>query len=261
MSAVFREGHVQADGFRIRYLEAGEGRLLVALHGAGGLRQSRAHDLLAEHYRVILFEAPGFGASPANERSASMAELGLTMAQAAAGLGLDRFNLMGTSFGGKLGLWLAVQRPELLETLVLVSPAALRPEGMAVPRPEQSRELLYAHPERQPPMPPVDEAVAAKQQALVQRLMGPPRDQELESRMAELNLPVLVLFGTADRLIPPSMGHFYKDLLPNCHLLFVYDAGHAIDGDRPEVVATVVGDFLARREAFLVKMESGLLYP
>ena len=44
---VFREGFVEADGFRIRYCEAGQGTPLVHLHGAGGLRLNAAHELLA----------------------------------------------------------------------------------------------------------------------------------------------------------------------------------------------------------------------
>src|SRR5436189_6425908 len=96
----FGEGHVETDGFRIRYLEAGYGEPLVFLHGAGGPRPSRAHELLAEEYRVIVFEMPGFGQSPGNERSASVAELARTMAEAIAKLGIDHFNLSGASFGG-----------------------------------------------------------------------------------------------------------------------------------------------------------------
>ncbi|MDE3075079.1 MAG: alpha/beta fold hydrolase, partial [Chloroflexota bacterium] len=125
----FREGYVDADGFRIRYCEAGEGEPVISLHGAGGMHLYRSHELLAKHHRMIVFEVPGFGQSPANERSGSMQELGLTMARAAGNLGIDRFNLMGNSFGGKLALWLAVQQPERLDALVLIAPAAIRPEG------------------------------------------------------------------------------------------------------------------------------------
>jgi pimeloyl-ACP methyl ester carboxylesterase len=126
---LFNEGYIEADGFRIRYKEAGQGEPLVSLHGAGGMRIYRSHALLAEQYRVIVFEVPGFGQSPANERSQSMPEIALTMAQAVSNLGLERFNLMGNSFGGKLALWLAVQQPERIQALVLVAPAAIRPEG------------------------------------------------------------------------------------------------------------------------------------
>src|SRR5207302_397293 len=77
--AAFREGFVEADGFRIRYAEAGEGAPLVHLHGAGGLRLSPAHDLLARQFRVIAFEMPGFGASPENTSTETMAEYAMTM--------------------------------------------------------------------------------------------------------------------------------------------------------------------------------------
>ena len=65
--ALFTEGYMEADGFRIRYREAGQGEPLVSLHGAGGMKLYRSHALLAEQYRVIVFEVPGFGPSPAND--------------------------------------------------------------------------------------------------------------------------------------------------------------------------------------------------
>lgn len=261
---LFSEGYVEAAPFRLRYREAGQGEPLVCLHGAGGLRLSPAHAMLAQHYRVIVFEAPGFGQSPANERSQSMADLAQTLAQASANLGLERFNLMGNSFGGTLALWLAIQQPAHVQALVLVAPAAIRPEASAPPRPlspEERMARLYAHPERQAPVAPLDPAMMEKQQALVQRLIGPPRDEVLERHMAGLNLPVLVLFGTEDRMIPSEMGRRYCELLPNCHLILVYDAGHAVDADRPEAFVSVVGDFLQRHDAFLVNRQSGLIHP
>src|SRR5579862_3887658 len=108
----FLEHHVEADGFRIRYMEAGadgrgDGPPLVHLHGAGGLRLSPAHEILARRHRVIAFEMPGFGASAENTRTQTMAELATTMARAVGALGFDRFNLWGTSFGAKAALWLA----------------------------------------------------------------------------------------------------------------------------------------------------------
>ena len=153
---VSREDFVAADGFRIRYREAGDGPPLVHLHGAGGMRWTAAHDLLARQFRVIAFEMPGFGSSAENTRTRDMPELALTMAHAAGALGLDRFNLWGTSFGGKTGLWLAVQAPERLDALVLELPAAIRPPGggPASGTPEEMARQLYGHPERMPPIVP-----------------------------------------------------------------------------------------------------------
>lgn len=193
-----------------------------------------------------------------------MADLARTMAQGITHLGLERFNLMGNSFGGVTALWLAIQHPDQVQALVLVAPAAIRPEASAPPRslsPEERMARLYAHPERQAPAPPPDPAVLEKQQALVQRLIGPPRDEVLERHMTALDLPVLVLFGTEDRMIPSEMGRQYCEKLPNGHLVLVYDAGHAVDADRPEAFVSVVDDFLQRHEAFLVNRQSSLIHP
>jgi pimeloyl-ACP methyl ester carboxylesterase len=264
----FREGFVEADGFRIRYMAAGASQSddrapLVHLHGAGGMRISPAHELMARRYRVIAFEMPGFGTSAENTRTESQAELGRTMAAAADALGLGRFNLWGTSFGGKTALWLAAQAPERIAALVLESPAAIRLPGGRSPSgtPEQVARLLFAHPERVAPLPAPDPAVAAQTGRLVARLRGPERDADLEARMQGLATPTLVLFGTLDQVTPPVLGRHYKELLPNCNLVLVYDAAHAIGTDRPEAFAEVSTDFLERHEAFIISRHETLINP
>jgi len=261
-NAAFREGHVDADGFRIRYMEAGAGAPLVHLHGAGGLRLTPAHDLLARQFRVIAFEMPGFGDSPVNTRTETMPEMASTIVRAIDKLGLDSFNLMGTSFGGKAALWVALQATSRVPALVLEAPAAIRQDGAAPPSgtPEEIARRLYAHPERVS-APPIDPAARAKAQPLVQRLLGPHRDADLESRLPDLSTPTLVLFGTLDGVIAPAMGRLYKDLMPNCHLVFVYDAAHAISTDRPEAFTEVVTDFLERHEAFVISRVETVIHP
>jgi pimeloyl-ACP methyl ester carboxylesterase len=259
----FREAFVEADGFRIRYCEAGDGPALVHLHGAGGMRLSPAHELLARRYRVIAFEMPGFGASAENTRTADQAALAATMAAATQALGLDRFNLWGTSFGGKTALFLAAQTTERVTALVLEAPAAIRPEGAQPPSgtPQEMARLLYAHPERVPPMPPPDPEIQAKTGRFVARLRGPGRDPALEALLPAIATPTLVLFGTLDRVIPSDMGRHYKAAMPNCNLVLVYDAGHAIGTDRPAAFTEVVGDFLDRHEAFIISRNETLINP
>ena len=259
----FSEKFVEADGFRIRYLEAGGGPPLLHLHGAGGPRLTPAHELLARHFRVVAFEMPGFGESPENTGSRDLADLAATIAHAAKALRLDRYNLWGTSFGGATALWLAVQFPERLAALLLEAPAAIRPAGSQPPAgsPQEMARLLFAHPERVPLLPAPDPAVAAKTRALVARLRGPDRDPDLEARLRSLAVPTLVLFGTLDRMIPPEMGRIYKELMPNAHLAFVYDAGHAIATDRPEAFAEIAADFLERHEAFVISRSETVIHP
>jgi pimeloyl-ACP methyl ester carboxylesterase len=261
--AAFSEGFVEADGFRIRYMEAGQGTPVIHLHGAGGMRLTQAHTLLSRQYRVVVFEMPGFGASPVNDRTQSVSELGSTMAGAVSALGIERCNVIATSFGARVALWIALQEPERVLALVLEAPAAMRPAGHQPPSgtPEQIARQLYAHPERAASMAPVDPDVQAKQRALVGRLRGPDRDTDLEARLRDLAVPTLVLFGTLERVIPPDMGRHYKTLLPNCQLVFIYDAGHEISTDRPEAFADVTADFLERHEAFVINRKDTLISP
>lgn len=208
----FSEGYVEADGFRIRYMESGHGTPLVHLHGAGGLCLTPAHDLLSRQFRVVAFELPGSGQSPEN----SIPELASTMARAIDKLGLDTFNLVGTSSGAKTALWLALQAPTRVLALVLEAPAAIR-EG--------------------------------------------DRDADLENQLPRVMTPALVLFGTLDSVIAPAMGRVYRELMPNCHLVFVYDAGHAISAGRPEAFTDVVVDFLERHEAFVISRTPTVIHP
>ncbi len=258
----FREGFVDADGFRVRYLEAGSGTPLVCIHGGGGLRLSAAHDLLSAKHRVIAFEMPGFGASPENTRSQSTEDLARCMSEAISKLGVGRYNLMGTSFGSKVALWMAVQQPDPVEAIVLMSPAAIREREGPVPTrvsPQEAAKLMYAHPERHRGSPPPP-ALVAKHAALTSRLLGPPRDPPFEAKLAQLKQEVLVLFGTEDKVTPAEGAYLFREALANCHIMLVYDAAHAIDADRPEALEAVVTDFLIRKEQFIVRDQSDLIH-
>lgn len=49
--------------------------------------------------------------------------------------------------------------------------------------------------------------------------------------------------------------------MPNSHLVFVYDAAHAISRDRTEAFAEVASDFLERREAFVTSRAATMIHP
>lgn len=263
MAVTFTEKYVEADGFNIRYLEAGSGDVVVYIHGGNGPRISGTHEILAETHRIIAFEVPGFGQSPVNEKSSSMEDIANTLLQAMNALGVSKFSVMGSSFGGKVALAMGLEGGEEIDTLILLGPAAIRSADTHPPfdDPQAMKALMFRHPERQPAGPPPDPEVGKKHLEFVGRVMGPPRDEPFEARLPQLDVPVLALFGTADRLISPDLAHIYADLLPNCHIIMIYDAAHALDADRPEAVAAVVGDFLVRRENFLVSDASGLIHP
>lgn len=260
----FEEKCVEADGFRVRYWEGGppEAAPLVHFHSAGGPKISPAHELLAETWRVIELEIPGFG-SDRNDRSGSLAELGGSLMQALSAMGLERFNLWGTSFGGAVALAAALGAPESLDALVLEGPGAISPEGgypNDIHGPEDLHCYLWAHPDRHPLAEPVDPPILENRRALVGRLQPLPR-AELEQRMTTLDVPTLVVFGTHDRLTPPELGRIYVEKLPRCHFVMLYDTAHEAAAERPEAFCNLVTDFLQRKEAFVVSQKSSLVHP
>jgi pimeloyl-ACP methyl ester carboxylesterase len=132
---------------------------------------------------------------------------------------------------------------------------------VTLPAPDQMRKLMFAHPENAPARPPVDPATIAKGMALVQHLNGIGRDTELEGKLGEVQTLTLVVFDTADKMVPPAMGRTYRERMPNCHYVLVYDAGHAVAAERPQALTNTVIDFLDLREAFLVSRRDGRINP
>ena len=85
LTAAFKESQIEVDGFNLRYWESAPPHPLGAIVILEGLTsgQSSLREALGRDYRVIALELPGFGDSPANDRSQSVSELARTMAQAA----------------------------------------------------------------------------------------------------------------------------------------------------------------------------------
>jgi pimeloyl-ACP methyl ester carboxylesterase len=99
-------------------------------------------------------------------------------------------------------------------------------------------------------------ALAAEAQigALVLAAPDGPPDEAFRA----LRRPALVLAGTEDR---SDGGDRWRALLPDCHFMFVYDAGAAIGAERPEALAFIAEEFFERRDLFLVSREDGRVFP
>jgi pimeloyl-ACP methyl ester carboxylesterase len=259
--AAFAERSIDAAGFTVRYFEAGSGPALLCLPGAGGPKLTLALDTLAERFRVIVLELPGWGAQP--NQVADFDGLAAQVAEIATALGLDRFNLMGTSLGGACALHFVTLFADRVESLVLEAPAKFR-ESSADPsqlEPAAFVKAFRSHPERSPQMAPPDPAFMARVWPTVMRLMGDGTVDDFATRLVEVPTRTLILFGRNDGIINPINGRTLRRLMLNSSLQYVYDAAHDIQCDRPEAFADVVGDFLERGMQFLINAQDGLINP
>ncbi|EIE50675.1 alpha/beta hydrolase [Salipiger aestuarii] len=116
------------NGHRVHYVEKGSGPALVLIHGASGSLRDwtfGAVDRLARRYRVIAFDRPGLGYTPRIDRDgASIFEQADLFVAAAAQLDAPRPIVLGHSYGGAVALAWAVEHPDAVSGLVLVSAAS-----------------------------------------------------------------------------------------------------------------------------------------
>jgi pimeloyl-ACP methyl ester carboxylesterase len=264
LTSAGKEDYVEVDGFRIRYRESTRPRPVgaVVMLEAMTWGLSMLRDALAQTYRVITLELPGFGESPVNTRSQSVQELANTVAQAAALVVPETYTLIGTSFAAHVALWQTLQSPAKVEALVLIAPTALLPAaGPLAGTPEDTAMRLFAHPEKARGVASVDPAITAKEWALVGRLTGGMHDAEAERRLGEIPCATLVLFGSEDKMVAPEAARIYRARIPNSNIAFVYDAGHLIEAERPEALVNAVSDYVELRETFIVGRQTGIINP
>jgi pimeloyl-ACP methyl ester carboxylesterase len=258
IGASFVEHTIEAAGFTVRYLEAGTGTPLVCLPGAGGPNLTPALDLLAAQYRVILIELPGWGSQP--NPVANFDDFAHQVATIIEAIGLDTYHLMGTSLGGACALHLLTLYPQRVISLTLEAPARFRENSVnpATLTEEQFLKAFRTHPEKLPvtlPIPP-------HAMPTVGALMGPPSDDSaFLERMQSITTRTLILFGRDDGIINPCNGPTYRSNLPGAVLIYVYDAAHDIQSDRPEAFADVVSDFIRRGLNFMVNEQDNLINP
>ena len=257
----FQEDFIEACGFRIKYLEVGQGNPVVILSSIAW-DISKLRDALARMYRVIVLELPGFGSSPVNNESSSTKDLANIVAQATELIIPGKYTLIGTSFCANVALWQTLQAPEQVEALVLISPTAIHPRGdFTTDNPMEMAKQLLAHPEKSPGLAHIVPDIVAKEQQLVRRLGGATHDAEMETRLSQIQCPALVLFGSQDQLVATEAASIYRREIPNSNLSIVYDAGHLIGAERPEALVNAVVDYVERRETFVVSRESRVVNP
>jgi pyruvate dehydrogenase E2 component (dihydrolipoamide acetyltransferase) len=202
-----------------------EGEPVVLLHGFGGdaLNWRYAIDELAAGHRTIAVDLPGHGASTKQVGTADVGELAGAVLELLDAEDVGRAHFVGHSLGGLLAAHLALEQPERVASLALLAPAGFGDQIDAefidaMVSASSRRELkvalrkLFA-----------DEALLTRQLAeevlRYKRLEGVPealgalRDNlfpaghqtlQLADELAPLELPILVVWGTEDRIIPSA---------------------------------------------------------
>ena len=238
----------------VSFYAAGEGRPVVYLHPAGGVRWTKVQDELAKSFKLLVPVGPGFDGTPAHPSVKSMKGLAALVGEFIEKTVGGPCDVIGCSFGGYLAAWLAAERAALVDHLVLECPAGFRPKGTGerTSDPEAFRKLLFLHPEKLPPETKTAEQEAGNRKMLPHYGFAADTDEELLARIPSIDKLTLILLGTADRMIPKESVQLLKSRLPHAYLVYIWDAAHAIEVDQPERMLAVLTSFLQRSEGFMV---------
>jgi pimeloyl-ACP methyl ester carboxylesterase len=239
----------------------GDGPPLLFLHGGGGAGEwQAAHALLAASYRVIAPDHPGFGDSDELSEVEGVDDLVYHYLEVMDRLGLERPAIVGHSFGGWLAAEIAVHSPERVGALVLLSPVGLRiPEHpitdvFFVPPPEIPA-MIFHDPSKLPapdgpPDPDVLLAIYRDSTALARYTWSPfMANPKLERRLHRVSAPTLVVWAEGDRVVPREHAERYAERISGARLQTIPECGHALQLERPDEVAAMIGAFLSESEA------------
>jgi pimeloyl-ACP methyl ester carboxylesterase len=218
---------------------------------------------LASGNELLLLDNRGMGSSPDDGAPFTIADLA---ADVAAEL-QEPAAVLGWSMGGFIAQQLALDHPELVTKLVLLSTdsggpkAAGDPEAIdqltdtSPPPAEQARRLLALvfDDEAAPALyEQFGELVAAARAGLNQDLLGRQRAaledwhrNGVHDRLAQISVPTLVATGTADRVIPASNSLRIATAIGGSWLLRFPGGGHAFMAQYPEKLAGIINAFLA----------------
>ena len=271
----FVSAYHDVDGLRTRVMEAGGGNPIILLHGRGGHLENWIKNIipLSRRFHVIALDMLGHGYSAKPEMDYTISRYAAHVEAFVRARGLKRVSLVGQSLGGWVAAWLAQQKPELVEKLVLVNNNGFRPippemvgkirQGSMAAVENLTFESMYA---RLKPLM-LDQSLITEEltrmrlkiygQPEMKRIMNivmgaelePERQKEFEltpERLSRIAAPTLVVWTTHDPLCSWEVADKHRQNLPRSQFHLIHDCAHWPQFEQAEEFNNVVSGFLAQ---------------
>jgi pimeloyl-ACP methyl ester carboxylesterase len=253
---------------------AGQGPPLVYLHSAGGETHLETLAELTTDFDVIVPVLPGWGESEGGEEIDGPEDVVFHLIDVWDVLGLAESLpapiVVGTSLGGWMALELATRYPDRVRGLVLVNPVGLHLADAPIDEmfgrsPAELAEMLFSDQQH-----PIAQAMHAmeeftgdvgrrteipvelvlpmwKAMGATARIGWDPylHNPKLRGRLSRVTVPVLVVAGADDGLVPRAHAEVYTAELPDARLEVVEGAAHWLPYERPVELAALIRGFAA----------------
>lgn len=267
---------------RVFWVEAGKQHkeTVILIHGLGqkGWRDWRQLiPLLAEEYRVLAIDLPGFGRSDSPSAKYSPENYARVLDALVMDSGIEHFRLMGHSMGGNVALRYATRHPEKITHLVLISAAGIlerstfAQHSAALPLETDMFPSLEQLPQnlrdgmsemvrsiggellRWDALPNPDQLLNASDTTWAAALQGRPNlnaalalvQEDYSRDLTSLKMPTLILWGEDDPVTPPRTGQLLDGQIPTSQLITFAGMGH-MPVNHPEKVYPPIQNFLQR---------------
>lgn len=269
---------VELPGAEVTYAEIGEGEPIVFIHGISGSWQNWLENLpyfAGRGRRAIALDLPGFGASPMPSWPIEMPAYGRLLHDFCEKLGIaGGATVVGNSMGGLVAAEAVLSGPERFDGLVLVSAAGLintwmpHQRGRATSRSwdtfgpgfgRLAREIVSRRRARYLMLRSFVRHPGRLRKELLWEQMSsglpaPGFGDALEAvisydarhRLAELEIPVMIVWGADDRVIPSVAAHSYHRRIPHSQLAIFDETGHVPQLERPARFNRLLDEFLSR---------------
>ena len=261
MSGGFLETVFVGPAPRIAVTVAGEGPLVLFLHGIGGNRHHwrRQIEFFSQRYTAAAMDARGYGESDDYEGPLQFDHLTDDVLRVCAHFKKTRkMHLVGLSMGGRIARNVALHHPEWLLSLTLANTSpgfdalsAEEVERFVAERkqrtPDSLRRILGAN-----PRPGVYEELLESQAALHResylKTLEASVAQDRRAPLEEIRVRTLVITGSEDSVYPPAMARDMARRIPGAKLVEIEGAGHLSNLEQPDKFNAAVLEFLLAEE-------------
>jgi pimeloyl-ACP methyl ester carboxylesterase len=246
----FTDGYVEVDGCKTHLRRGGRGEPLLFLHGANGAPVVLPFmEKLAQRFDVLIPEHPGYGKSDEPEWLENIHDIAYFYLDFLKQLNLKNVTVVGSSMGGWIAMEIAVRDTSRLKSLVLSSPAGIAAPGVRAAdiflmAPEEMVRNLFVDQKMAEARlaQPEDIDISLKNRHTTARLAWEPRlhDPYLPKWLHRIDVPVKILWGRQDRILPVAFVDVYRKLLPKAEISILENCGHLPHAEKPDEFVEII---------------------